>query len=294
MDHPDYNSPQALKDFLQERGMAMQKKFGQNFLVNKEARKNIVNLLDIKEGDSVWEIGPGLGCMTEEILSRGANLTVFEIDRGFAECIRSFFSDYESKGKFHVVQGDVLKTWKKELKKNSSGAGSIKLFGNLPYNIAATFVADTITENVSFERCVFTVQKEVAQRMAAKNSSEDYSSFSVLCQWAYNVKTNAVLAPGNFWPRPNVDSQTVVFSKREPPLVCTSPSDFVKVVHTLFSNRRKTILNNAKKILPPNLSPEDFCAAAGTSTKERAENLTVEQFLLLSEKLHSAILENHE
>ncbi|MBR1537651.1 MAG: 16S rRNA (adenine(1518)-N(6)/adenine(1519)-N(6))-dimethyltransferase, partial [Treponema sp.] len=80
MKHPDYNSPSALKDFLDENGMAMQKKFGQNFLVNSDARKKIIDSLDISNGSTVWEVGPGLGCMSDEILSRGASLTAFEID----------------------------------------------------------------------------------------------------------------------------------------------------------------------------------------------------------------------
>ena len=177
MNHPDYNSPKALKEFLESQGLAMQKKFGQNFLVNEDARKKLIDTLEITDASKVWEIGPGLGCMTDEILSRGAELTVFEIDKGFAALIQQFFEDYSSKGKFSLVLGDVMKTWKGQLEK--SGVPD-RLFGNLPYNIAATIIADTIENNVRFDKCVFTVQKEVAQRMSAKCGSADYSSFSVL------------------------------------------------------------------------------------------------------------------
>ena len=110
------------------------------------------------------------------------------------------------------MEGDVLKTWKNYLETTSLPD---RFFGNLPYNIAATIIADTIENNIRFDRCVFTVQKEVAQRMTAKPSQDDYSSFSVLCQWAYDVKNIMDLAGGNFWPKPNVDSRAVLFTKKE-------------------------------------------------------------------------------
>ena len=171
MQHPDYNSPSALKSFMERENMAMQKKFGQNFMINPAARSRIVDELELKEGSTVWEIGPGLGCMTEEILSKGADVTVFEIDRGFIALLKQFFEEYEKNNKFRIVEGDCLKTWKKVYKEISQGNGENgkipdRLFGNLPYNIAATFIADTITAGLCFEKCVFTVQKEVTQRMA--------------------------------------------------------------------------------------------------------------------------------
>ena len=115
MQHPDYNSPNELKQVLDVNGFSMQKKFGQNFLINADARKKLIDNLDIDENSVVWEVGPGLGAMTNEILERGANLTVFEIDRGFASLINQFFDDYSQKDKFRIVEGDVLKTWKKHL-----------------------------------------------------------------------------------------------------------------------------------------------------------------------------------
>ncbi len=290
MNKPDYNSASSLKAFLEENGMAMQKKFGQNFMLNADARSHIVDTLNIKPGDFVWEIGPGLGCMTEEILKRGANLTVFEIDRKFILFLHEFFKEYEEKGVFKIVEGDVLKNWKKELESSGRKASEIKLFGNLPYNIAATFVADTITENKVFSLCTFTVQKEVAERMASENKSENYSAFSVLCHSVYNVKLDMVLAAGNFWPRPNVASQVVLFIPVELKRNLSNYKDFVKLVHALFSSRRKTIFNNIKSVLPKNISPEEFFVLANVDGKKRAEDLTVEDFFVLSDCLTSAIL----
>jgi len=288
---PDYDSPVALKQFLDDRGMAMQKKFGQNFMVNRAHRRRLIDALEITPSMGVWEIGPGLGAMTADLLERGADLTVFEIDRGFAGVLRELFAD---RANFSLVEGDVLKTWKAVAIKGAPP----RLFGNLPYNIAATIVADTISAGVRFDRSVFTVQKEVALRMAATPSTEDYSSFSVLCQWAYRVKPLMDLAPGSFWPRPNVTSKAVALDRRDDWPSCASPALFMSLLRGLFSSRRKTIKNNLTPWLrSPGRLPEQTDEAntmeecmdrAGIDPRARAETLDIEAFLRFSDALHEA------
>lgn len=294
MEHPDYNSPVELKNFLDEHGFAMQKKFGQNFMVNGDARRKIIDELAPAENELIWEVGPGLGCMTEEIMNRGAIVNAFEIDKGFISLLHQFFEDREKNGKFSITEGDVLKTWKKQYA--ASAAKPSKLFGNLPYNIAATFIAETITEGLFFDKCVFTVQKEVTERIAAASGTENYSAFSVLCQWGYDVKKGIVLSSGNFWPRPNVASQAVTLTKKEVPLVCRDNKLFVRVVHALFASRRKTLFNNIKPLLLKGMDGEEIFAKCGISKNERAENLSVQQFIaitdVLSESLSSAKIES--
>ena len=279
MTHPDYNSPLALKSFLDENGMAMQKKFGQNFLINESARKKIIDSLDIREGSTVWEVGPGLGCMSDEILSRGAKLTAFEIDHGFARLLRQFFEKYSEKNMFDLVEGDVLKTWKRYFDENGS---SERFFGNLPYNVAATIIADTINEGVRFDKAVVTIQKEVAMRMTAKEGSENYSSFSVLCQWAYNIKNVLDLAGGNFWPVPNVASRAVLLTKRDDFPRCSNPAFFMKMIRQLFSSRRKTVRNNLLAFAGAEKT-DSALKKAEIQPAERAENLSLDKLLLLSD-----------
>lgn len=289
--HPDYNSPSEIKNFLESNGLAMQKKFGQNFLINENTRKRIIDALDITENSSVWEVGPGLGCMTEEILLRGASLTAFEIDRGFAECLKNFFDSYAEK--FSLVEGDVLKTWKKERAAFSEKTGKEnpdRFFGNLPYNIAATLIADTIENQVRFDKCVFTVQKEVAKRMTAKPGTEDYSSFSVLCSWAYDIKNVADLAGTNFWPKPNVDSRAVLFTKKEGFPDCENPKLFCKMQRALFSSRRKNVKNNLGIFLSSAEKAEYALDKAKIMPSLRAEVLTLEQMLVLSDVLNKDII----
>lgn len=289
--HPDYNSPSEIKNFLETNGLAMQKKFGQNFLINENARKRIIDALDITENSSVWEVGPGLGCMTEEILSRGASLTAFEIDIGFAECLKIFFDSYAEK--FSLVEGDVLKTWKKEKAVFSEKTGKEnpdRFFGNLPYNIAATLIADTIENQVRFDKCVFTVQKEVAKRMVAKPGTEDYSSFSVLCSWAYDISNVVDLVGTNFWPKPNVDSRAVLFTKKEGFPDCENPKLFCKMQRALFSSRRKNVKNNLGIFLSSAEKAEYALDKAKIMPTLRAEVLTLEQMLVLSDVLNKDII----
>jgi 16S rRNA (adenine1518-N6/adenine1519-N6)-dimethyltransferase len=217
--------------------------------------------------------------MTSEILARGASVTAFEIDHGFARLLRQFFENYQKESKFALVEGDVLKTWKKFYDENGVAD---RFFGNLPYNVAATIIADTINEGVRFEKALVTIQKEVAQRMVAKEGSANYSSFSVLCQWAYELKTTIDLAGGNFWPVPNVASRAVLMTKKTDFPRCENPQFFMKMIRQLFSSRRKTVRNN----LLPLVGAEKADSAlekCGISASERAENLSLDSLLKLSD-----------
>lgn len=285
MKKPDYDSSSSLKNFLDQQGMAMQKKFGQNFLINGPARRRLIDALQVDEATSVWEVGPGLGAMTDEILSRGASVTAFEIDRGFATCVRDFFKDYEAQGKFTLVEGDVLKTWKSQAEKQLPN----RFFGNLPYNVAATIIADMISAGYRFPRSVVTVQKEVAQRMCATVGSKDYSSFSILCSWAYNVTPLMDLGGGSFWPRPNVDSRAVVMELREDFPRCQNPEHFMKLLRGLFASRRKTIKNNLTVFYSNGEQASAVLDEAKINPQIRAEELPLETLLHLSDISNSIV-----
>ena len=263
---PDYNAPSALVAVLDEHGFGMQKKFGQNFLINAHIRQELVSALGLSAGDAVWEVGPGLGSMTSLLLESGADLTVFEIDRGFVQLLTSYFGSYHS---FHLIEGDVLKTWKAEYQRHAPKA----FFGNLPYNIAAKLIAATIEAECFFDCMVITVQKEVGLRMTAVPGSADYSSFSVLCQWAYDVEPIRDIAPAAFWPKPNVESRALRFTKKESPQPVRDARLFLSLVRGLFSARRKTVKNNLSTILAARgkktLPAESLLKAAGIDPAAR-------------------------
>jgi 16S rRNA (adenine1518-N6/adenine1519-N6)-dimethyltransferase len=265
--------------------MGMQKKFGQNFLINPNARKTLIDSLEAASGDTVWEIGPGLGAMTAEMIKRGLSVKAFEIDRGFIEALKDLFKDEE---KLEIVAGDVLKTWKSAL------PAAPFLLGNLPYNIGASIIADFIEQRCFFSRIIVTVQKEVADRMAAKAGSRDYSSFSVLCSMMYTVKPLMILKGASFYPPPHVDSQGVCLELKQDVDFDNYPAIMISMVRSLFSSRRKTVQNNLQSFIASGKvkligSSRDAAASVlescGISPMERAEKLSIDEFAALAQSL---------
>jgi len=297
----NYNSAAELRYFLEKEKLGMQKKFGQNFLINPKIRENLVNALGANSGDEVWEIGPGLGAMTVLMLEKGLYVKAFEIDLGFIRVLKEIFSEYK---KFILVEGDALKTWQTQIipcekprfsaAENSSQAAPF-LLGNLPYNIAAALLADFIEKGQIFSRMVVTVQKEVAQRMTANAGTKDYSSFSVLCASVYNVKPLMLIRSSSFFPQPNVDSMGVLLEKKNE-INCEYPHFFYSLVRSLFASRRKTVKNNLLTFLSSclggqNLNIQDACSSIlsenAINVNERAENLHIDVFISLAKTIEN-------
>jgi 16S rRNA (adenine1518-N6/adenine1519-N6)-dimethyltransferase len=218
----------------------MSKRFGQNFLVNREMRKRLLEELKAEPGAGVWEIGPGIGAMTALALDAGLRLSAFEIDHGFARLLTRIFGGRDS---FHLIEGDFLKTWKTVLAEEGP---PLRVFGNLPYSAANAIVADLIEDGPAIPRMVFTVQKEAALRMAARPGSKDYSAFSVLCTSACKVRLAFDIGASSFWPAPRVTSTVVVLEPRRDPVAADDRKGFSAFVRMAFSSRRKMLRNNIK------------------------------------------------
>ncbi|MDR3020854.1 MAG: 16S rRNA (adenine(1518)-N(6)/adenine(1519)-N(6))-dimethyltransferase RsmA [Treponema sp.] len=293
----NYNSAAALRAFLDSEGLGMQKKFGQNFLINPKIRQSLVDALDGAPGCEVWEIGPGIGAMTALLLEEGMKGKAFEIDKGFIGILKRIFDNEKN---FTIVEGDVMKTWMKTWQMQKSACAENNndyLFGNLPYNIGATLLAQLIEKGCLFKRMVVTVQKEVALRMAATAGSKDYSSFSVLCASVYRVKPLMTIRREAFYPQPNVESMGVLLETLHEGS-CEIPSGFYPLVRALFASRRKTIRNNLTAFV--HSCADKFPSGAGvkeiTETvlkqngfngNERAEDLEIEQFLSLANSVQN-------
>jgi 16S rRNA (adenine1518-N6/adenine1519-N6)-dimethyltransferase len=270
--------------------------YGQNFLINAGARGNLLDALEIGKGDTVWEIGPGIGAMTTGLLERGALVTAFEIDKGFCDVLREFFGSCPG---FKLIEGDALKTWPEVSDTIQEGRAGDYLFGNLPYNTGAALLADFIEKKRYFKRMVVTVQKEVARRMAAKPGSKDYSSFSLLCASSYRVSLLSVLKGASFYPEPRVDSQGVRLDLI-PGTDASYPACFFPLIRGLFSSRRKTVMNNLKTFIAGTLPAfregegrpaaglsareiaREALALAGINCEERAGRLGVEELSALA------------
>ncbi len=284
----NYDSPVEIERVLKASGLAMTKKFGQNFLINGQMRSRLVSLMEVEEGMRVWEIGPGLGAVTHMLLREGVNLTAFEIDHGFVKILNEqAFNDEDN---FTLVEGDALKTlFKKRLLPLPE-----RIVGNLPYNVGSVMIAKLIEESYLPPLMVFTLQKEVVERMVSKVGSESYSSFSVLTQIDYENTLALKLSRGSFWPSPNVESAVVVMKKREHSLVPGSHREtFLTLLRAIFAQRRKTLRNNLQSSLYGNNGKEfveKILLLSSLDGGERAEALPVSKIIDLAVAIDSIIM----
>lgn len=261
----NYSSINEISAVLSENGLAMTKKFGQNFLINPEARARIVSAAMVSPGMDVWEIGPGLGAITHLLLKAGVTVKAFEIDHGFASVLRDkAFPDED----FTLIEGDALETL------FSIPFDADRVMGNLPYNVGSEIIARLIERRCLPPMMVFTLQKEVALRMMAKPGSEDYSSFSVLTQLDYDNTVPFTIKAGSFFPAPRVDSAVIVMRRKESYVDDDERDGFLAFIRVLFGQRRKTIRNNILSSRQFSRdSMEAAFASAGLTGGERAEVL---------------------
>ncbi len=269
----NYDSISELDSTLKGKGLAMSKKFGQNFLISSQARERIVGYMKLEEGMKVWEIGPGLGAITHLVLKKDIELTAFEIDHGFAEILRN--EAFCDETRFTLVEGDALKTL------FAYDYIPDRIIGNLPYNVGSVIIAKLIESSILPALMVFTLQKEVVDRMCSKPGDPEYSSFSVLTQLDYENSNVLTLKKGCFWPQPQVDSSVVVMKRREKSLLDAKEREvFLPLVRALFSMRRKTIKNNLASSGLFNINKgniDNILNNAGFTGCERAEVLSFEE-----------------
>lgn len=264
----NYENVTQISSVLGSSSLAMSKKFGQNFLLPASVRNRIVDLVDLPPEGEVWEIGPGIGALTGIMLSRGAAVRAFEIDHGFCRILGT--EAFPDEGAFTLVEGDALKTLFLQEGRPE------RICGNLPYNVGSVLIARLVENSLLPERMVFTLQKEVVERMCAHSGDDAYSSFSVLTQLDYENRMAFTIGRGNFYPVPNVDSAVVLMIRRKQPLVDPGLRPlFLETVRKLFSQRRKTIRNNLSGLGRARLD-EVFrlCCLTGG---ERAEVLSFEK-----------------
>lgn len=277
----DYSSISSITRLLEENGLGMTKKFGQNFLVSMSALDRITALSGACEGMRVWEVGPGIGALTTKLLQTGAEVTAFEIDHGFCRILRE--QAYVDVPNFKLVEGDALKNWKTEWE--TQGTPDI-ICANLPYNVGSIFIASVIENRCLPQTMVFTLQSEVVDRICAKQTDDAFSGFSILAGIDYENTDAMRLRSGCFFPSPNVDSSVVVMRKRENALVPDAEArDFLELVRILFAQRRKTVKNNLKATGKSSADIDRALTECGISQTERAEKLSVGQILALKRSL---------
>ncbi|AJA90388.1 16S rRNA methyltransferase [Borreliella chilensis] len=269
----NYNSIASIKQTLKEKKIAPRKLWGQNYLINENIRQKIIESLELKKNEKIWEIGPGLGSMTAILLKKTNFLTAFEIDLKYSEILNEKFGKLKN---FKLIKGDFLKKYKNENKNIN------KIFSNLPYNIASKVISRLIEENF-LKEMVFTVQKELADRMIAKINSKNYSSFTVLVQSHFTVIKIIDIGKSNFYPAPKVKSTTLKLIPKNPNI--KDFKDFNKLVRTVFSSRRKKLKNTIINFVENKaVLREDFLKEY---LDKRPENISVEEFIKISNTLNA-------
>ncbi len=278
----NHNSPAAVRAALNERNVEPKKRWGQNFMINPRTRRKLADTLEIGDGDTVWEIGPGLGALTAELESRCTRLFLFEIDHGLIRHLQEEFADHPQ---ITVVAGDFLRTWR-QVRRNHGAPD--RIIGNLPYRCASAIIAALLEANALAATCVFTVQKELADRIVAQPGSRNYSSFSVLCQCLSEVHGHGELAPGTFYPAPEVTSAVIGLRPGGRARSVRSKAVLFTLIRTAFQARRKTLRNNLLAQGGFGMSKGDMLDAvedAGVDPGCRAEELTPATVVRLSNAL---------
>ena len=246
------------------------KRFGQHFLHDRTVIDKIIAAAQLDSQQQVVEIGPGLGVLTDELLTRSAHVQVMEIDRDLIARLEA-----RNDLRLTVHAGDVLKLpWRDFLLQPP-----YTLVANLPYNISSQVVFRLIEHRDLFQRMVLMFQREVGERLVATPGGKDYGILSVLCQLWFEIKTVTRVKPGAFSPPPKVDSIVLQFQTLQQPRV--DPVDevlFKKVVKGAFTQRRKTLRNS---LLASGFTAEDIDISlqqAGISPGCRGETLSLQNF----------------
>lgn len=271
----------SVRRFLKAIEFRPSKRLGQNFLVDKRYLAGIVAASGLSPDEHCLEIGPGLGAMTGVLALNARSVIAVEIDHRLIEILRESFAHNPA---VIIIGGDFLKLDLGELLDRVEGP--VRVVANIPYSITSPLLEMLLKHKDRLSGIALLVQREVADRLRAPVGSSDYSSFTVFCQYHAEVNVALTIPRSAFVPTPNVDSSLIVLRPRQSPLDQRQEEALFKVVRAAFQQRRKMIANSLSDNLPH--SKQVITAAlesAGVAPSERAEDLTLDQYIRLSSNL---------
>jgi 16S rRNA (adenine1518-N6/adenine1519-N6)-dimethyltransferase len=250
------------------------KRFGQNFLTNKHFAAKIVDSIKISESDTVIEIGPGRGVLTELISTENCKRKLaVEIDTELAEQLQATFSNIE------FLQQDILSFSFSEVFKQSEK--KLKIVGNIPYNITSPILFQLLDSSQYISHAVLMIQKEVAERLIAEKDSKEYGILTVLVNAQAKVEKMFVVNRNNFHPQPNVDSMVIRLNFFKSDSEIDNYKLFKKIVKSTFNNRRKMLKNGLKKLV----NEQNLNEIKSVPLNLRPENLSITDFLNLANEI---------
>lgn len=283
MDKPIIASPQVTQHILNRFKLRADKKLGQNFLIDENVVRQIVEAAELSEADTVLEVGPGIGTLTQGLAESKAKVVAVELDTRLLPVLATTLEGYDN---VRVVHGDILKVNIME----EVGAPEFKVCANLPYYITTPIIFALLEKRLPMERLVAMVQKEVAERMAAQPGGKEYGALSVAIQYYTEPEIAFIVPPTSFIPAPAVDSAVIVCKRRsKPPVEVCDEALFFRVVKAAFSLRRKMLSNSLKNMGIKGEQVAKWLELAGVDGKRRAETLSLEDFAKLTNSFNEAV-----
>ncbi|MBE5932066.1 MAG: 16S rRNA (adenine(1518)-N(6)/adenine(1519)-N(6))-dimethyltransferase RsmA [Lachnospiraceae bacterium] len=278
------SNPQVTIDIIKKYDFAFQKRFGQNFLIDGRVIDKIIAAAEITKEDTVLEIGPGIGTMTQYLAEAAGQVIAVEIDKNLLPIYEETLGDYDN---VTIINNDILKVDIHELIKGK--ADKVKVVANLPYYITTPIIMGLFENHIPAESITVMVQKEVADRMQSGPGSKDYGALSLAVQYYANPYIVANVPPNCFMPRPNVGSAVIRLTSWEnPPVTVKDEKLMFKLIRASFNQRRKTLQNGINNSPDLNFTKEqvvEALRAMGLSDSVRGEALNLEQFAKLSDYL---------
>ena len=269
-----------LKSVLSESGFGFKKKFGQNFITDKNLLSSIVSRSGVDENDTVVEIGCGAGTLTRAIAERAKRVVAFEVDASLKSVLARTLAGVDNA---EVVFKDFLKVNLAELERE---IGAYRVVANLPYYVTTPLICKLLEEGKSCKSLTVMVQEEVAERFCAKENTPEYGAITAIIALRANAEIVKRVPRTMFTPRPNVDSAVVKLTIEDGRIAVKDEELYKKVVHAAFLARRKTLENNLVNCFNMTRArAQQVIEECGFPPKARGETLTPKQFAILSEKL---------
>ena len=284
--HPYLANARATRAVIEKYKFPIQKKYGQNFLIDASVLEGIMDAAEVTKEDFVLEIGPGIGTMTQYLGSRARAVVAVEIDRMLLEILDETLQGFPN---VEVLHQDILKTDIAAIAAQYNGGRPVKVVANLPYYITTPIIMELFERSAPVESITVMVQKEVADRMQAGPGTKDYGALSLAVQYYAKPVIKMTVPPSSFMPQPKVESVVIRLQKYEqPPVQARDEKLLFDLIRASFNQRRKTLangLNNAANLPFTKEQITRAIEALGKSPTVRGEALTLAEFAALSDLL---------
>ena len=272
-------SPKKLKEELDKENFNFKKKFGQNFIVDKNIIHSIISKSNIDKDTLVIEIGPGAGSLTTELDEVAGHIIAYEIDK----TLKPILETKNLKNTTIIYEDFLKRNVLEDIKKYNYQ--KIYVVANLPYYITTPIIIKLIEDKLNIDKIVVMVQKEVGDRFKAKPNTKEYNSLSIFLNYYYTVEKLLDVSKNVFIPKPNVDSIVISLTKKEDKIKVDNEKLFFKLVRDSFKQKRKTLKNNLKGY---NLEKiEAVLKKHNLDLTVRAETLPIEIFAEIANNLNN-------